>query len=272
MRFRITLVPRSKDSIIPINYQYPLSAVIYKVLAEADSGYATFLHEKGYQVEEGLKRFKLFTFSDLRMQFKLRGDRMSIKSNPEFTVSFHLPEAAQNFIKGLFINREIDIADAKSRATFSVQQVEALAALDIPKGTIDSVNFNLLSMIICGKKKENGDYEFLAPHHEDWQLMMVHNWKEKCKAAGLQYSETELAIMDIESSWDQKKPTSRLIVIKAETKAQTKIKGYRDFAIRAAGPSGALELLYNAGCGVYNSLGCGCLGTGEDHSNKKRNR
>lgn len=259
MRFKITIAPTSNHAVIPINYQYPLSAVIYKVLAEADAEYATFLHEKGYQVDDGLKRFKLFTFSELQAKFRLKGDRMHLLSHPALTVSFHLPEAAQHFIKGLFMNREIDIADAKSKATFLVEQVEALPALNIAKGTIESVNFDILSMVVCGKKKENGDYEFLAPKHEDWKPMALHNWKEKCKAAALELSETETAIMDIDPLLGEKKPASRLIVIKAGTREQTRIKGYRGISIKAIGPSKALQLLYNAGCGVYNSLGYGCL-------------
>ena len=65
MRFKILLSPISTPSVIPINYQYPLSAAIYKVLDKADSDYAAFLHKKGYRAAGSLKNFKLFTFSDL---------------------------------------------------------------------------------------------------------------------------------------------------------------------------------------------------------------
>ncbi len=263
MRFKITLVPKTRNPIVPINYQYPLSAVVYRILAEADAEYATFLHEKGYQVGDGLKRYKLFTFSDLQMRYRRKEDRMQVLSHPELVVSFHLPEAAQHFIKGLFSNREIDIADTKSKATFLVEQVEALPPLNLSKGSIDALYFDVLSMVICGKKKENGQYEFLSPEHPDWKAMTLYNWKEKGKALGLDLSETERAIMDIEPLLGEKKPASRLIVIKAGTGAQTRIKGYRGFGIWATGPSAALELLFNAGCGIYNSLGCGCLGIKE---------
>ncbi len=65
MRFKLFLASQTAGAIIPINYQYPLSAAIYRILAKVDADYATFLHEKGYVVGEGLKHFKLFTFSDL---------------------------------------------------------------------------------------------------------------------------------------------------------------------------------------------------------------
>lgn len=259
MRFTVTLVSTAHNPVIPINYQYPLSAVIYKVLAEADAEYATFLHEKGYQVGDSLKRFKLFTFSDLQAKFKLRADRMHLRSNPELIISFHLPEAAQHFIKGLFMNREIDIADQKSKATFLVEQVQAMPGLDIRTNKVSTVEFGLQSMVICGKKNGKGEYEFLSPEHRDWDDLLLYNWKEKCKAAGVELSKMEEGDMKIEPIFKKEKPKSRLIVIKANTKAQTRIKGYYKFEVRATGPKNALEVLYNSGCGVYNSLGCGCV-------------
>lgn len=259
MRFKITLGPQSSDSVIPINYQYPLSAVIYKVLAEADDEYATFLHEKGYQVDDSLKRFKLFSFSDLQAKFKLRADRMHLLSNPELIISFHLPEAAQHFIKGLFMNREIDIADQKSKANFLVEQVQTMSGLDIGTAKVSTVEFGLRSMVICGKKNEKGEYEFLSPEHRDWDGLLLHNWKEKCKAAGVELSKMEGDDMKIEPIFKKEKPKSRLIVIKANTKAQTRIKEYYEFGVSATAPKNALEVLYNSGCGVYNSLGCGCV-------------
>lgn len=259
MRFTITLLSTANTPVIPINYQYPLSAVIYKVLAEADAEYAFFLHEKGYRVGDGLKRFKLFTFSDLNMKFRREEDRMRVLSNPQLIVSFHLPVAAQHFVKGLFINRKIDIADQKSKATFMVEQVEALPGLSSEGPKTNTQTFDLLSMVVCGKKNEKGNYEFLSPEHRDWDKTMLYNWQEKCKAAGLDLDATQVDMMHIEPILKRGKPQSRLIVIKANTKAQTRIKGFYGFGVIATGPEMALEVLYNSGCGVYNSLGCGCL-------------
>lgn len=269
MRFIVTLTSTANNPVIPINYQYPLSAVIYKVLAEADAEYATFLHEKGYQVGDSLKRFKLFTFSDLQAKFKLRADRMHLLSHPELIISFHLPEAAQHFIKGLFKNREIDIADQKSRATFLVEQVEAMPGFDFGTDTVSTVELDLRSMVICGKKNDKGEYEFLSPEHRDWDGLLLYNWKEKCKAAGLELSKMEEDDMKIEPIFYREKPKSRLIVVKANTKAQTRIKGYYKFGVSATGPKNALEVLYNSGCGVYNSLGCGCVEVVQPSSTNK---
>ncbi|WP_084418781.1 CRISPR-associated endoribonuclease Cas6 [Arenibacter certesii] len=259
MRFSIILTPTSNNEVIPINYQYPLSAAIYKVLAEADAEYATFLHEEGHKVDNGLKNFKLFTFSDLRARFKLTGDRMKLSSPAKVSVSFHLPETAQNFVKGLFKERQITLADKKSKATFLVEQITSLPSFNLPERLISTVCFGLSSMLICGKKNTKGNYEFLSPEHRDWDALMLHNWKEKCKAAKLQQTQIEQDSMCITPIFKIEKPKSRLIVVKANTKAQTRIKGYYGFEVVATGSKMALQLLQNAGCGVHNSLGCGFL-------------
>ncbi len=46
MRFKISL--HTTDSVIPINYQYTLSAAIYKTIAKGNAEYAALLHETGY--------------------------------------------------------------------------------------------------------------------------------------------------------------------------------------------------------------------------------
>lgn len=121
MRFSLLLNSKNKQ-IIPINYQYPLSAAIYKIIKDADKEYAEFLHETGYG-----KGFKLFCFSDLRGKFKAEGDRLKLLNDRiSFEISFHLPEASQNFIKGLFMSQQMDIADKKSQVSFIVQTVETL--------------------------------------------------------------------------------------------------------------------------------------------------
>ena len=63
MRFKLTLrINRKYGDNLPYNYQYEQSAVIYRILAQADKQYSLWLHENGYSAN-GAKRFKLFTYS-----------------------------------------------------------------------------------------------------------------------------------------------------------------------------------------------------------------
>lgn len=60
MRFKLTITAQRGNS-IPINYQYPLSAAIHKILATGDSQYTQWLQlAAGYSADT--YNFKLFKF------------------------------------------------------------------------------------------------------------------------------------------------------------------------------------------------------------------
>jgi CRISPR-associated endoribonuclease Cas6 len=62
MRIRLSLNRTTKQRMLPMDYQYHISAWIYKVLKQADEDFALFLHEKGYGKNDP-KLYKLFCFS-----------------------------------------------------------------------------------------------------------------------------------------------------------------------------------------------------------------
>ena len=258
MRFQLTLQTITKIAKIPVNYQYPLSAAIYRIIAKGDAQYVSFLHERGYG-----KGFKLFTFSDIKCPFRIDGDRLLLLSDKvKIIVCFHLPKAADTFIKGLFMSQQIDIADKKSKTSFTVTQVESLALPLDAFNKNDVMEFLLkpLSPVVCGLKNEKGNYNFLSPSDDGYEEMLFLNWEEKCKAV----FEKEEAGQIMESSFIQilfykNPPKSRLITIKADTDAETKIRGFNNFEIRIKGKKEAVELLLNSGAGLYNAMGMGCV-------------
>lgn len=258
MRFQLQLDSKNRSPTIPINYQYPLSAAIYKILDKADSHYATFLHEEGYTVNGGLKHFKLFTFSDLKGRCKVNSDRLHINSIMELTVSFHLPEAAQHFVKGLFLSQDMDIADKKSKATFKVNSVEALSYpfAEIENKDKSTITVRAISACIAGIKNDKGEYDFIPPTDARFAFCIKHNWEQKLKALKIPFHENELKVaVNLKNT----KPKSRLITVKAFTKQQTRIKGYLNFEMELTGNQEQLQVIYNAGAGLYNALGMGCL-------------
>src|SRR5438552_18978688 len=101
MRFQLRLfaIDVGSSNELTLNYQYPLSSAIYKIIQRADDRFSAFLHDVGYGNKH--QRFKLFTFSDISTPFKIAGDRMRLlTSSAELTICFHVPVAAENFIKG----------------------------------------------------------------------------------------------------------------------------------------------------------------------------
>lgn len=260
VKLLLTLNSGREKQLMPINYQYPFSAVIYRILANADERYASFLHDTGYRQSDSLKSFKLFTFSDLKAPFKIQGDRLQLLTREAMiTVSFHLPEAAEHFIKGLFMNQQIEIADKVSRAVFNVARVETLSN-SLTQKTNQEVILQPVSPIVCGRKDEKRNYTFLSPEDERYEEMLFLNWQEKLKAfLGTDELDELMADAFIQIVFFKNPPKSRLITIKAGTPAETKIRGFNNFTIKIKGKKEAVELLLNSGVGLYNAQGMGCV-------------
>lgn len=257
MRLKLTLSACDSVPIIPINYQYPLSAAIYKVIQRANDEYAAFLHEKGYG-----KGFKLFTFSDLRCPFRISDDRLILANEPvTFQVSFHLPDAIENFIKGLFQTETINIADKKSKASFRVASVESLKnELDTyASNQIVSTEVQVLSPVVVGLPNERGNYTFLEPNDQRFTEVLIYNCREKIKTC-FDATIAENAILMIEILKNKYPPKSRLLTIKSDTPQQTKIRGWSNFRLKVTAEKRFIDVLMNCGVGVYNSMGCGMVG------------
>ncbi len=249
--------------VIPVNYQYPLSSAIYRIIAKGDSGYASFLHQTGYG-----KGFKLFTFSQINCPFKIVGDRLHLLNNElRFQIAFHLPEAMESFVKGLFQSEQIDIADKKSKVSFTVKSVESLSNLlqGYRENEIVNVPLKPLSPTVAGLQNEKGNYDFLAPEDTRFSQSLVYNWRNKIAAC---YDDVTAAtaLLMMEVILMKTPPKSRLIWIKADTPAMTKIRGWMNFGIKVTAERRFVELMMNAGVGVHNSMGCGCVAVRENRN------
>lgn len=262
MRLELKLNTTDKDRItIPVNYQYPISAWIYKTIAEGNHSFASFLHNKGFS--SGTKSYKLFTFSHLRFPargFKVEGDRMMILSGEcKITLSFMVPEAIENFITGLFKNQKFTLGDQISQAPLLVSTVEV-----IPEPSFNTkTSFRCLSPVIIAKKTEEGhSAEYLAPEHRDFERILFENLIHKYsasvssglfKSAREAMSEEQVMLFKLLNT-----PRRWGITIKDGTLQQTKIIGYTfDFHIEA--PVELINIGFSCGFGEKNALGMGCV-------------
>lgn len=266
MKFNIKLYCKEK-SVIPINYQYPLSAAIYKILAKGDAEYAAFLHEKGYG-----KGYKFFTFSNLKFKYKRDGDRMIIlDSKVEFTVSFHLPEASRTFVEGLFKSENIVIADKNSKVVF---QVQSIISLDNPLKEFSpqelmEVIVKPSSAIVTGIKNERGHYDYLLPDDKEFLPSLIYGWRNKIRDA-YDLETAEQAILSMELEYYQNPFRTRLMHIKSDSQAATKIRGSLNYKLKLRAERRFIELLLNAGIGIESAQGMGSLEVVEVINNNKK--
>lgn len=266
MRFKIELASSDniRGNILPINYQYPLSAAIYKILAKGDEAYAQFLHEEGYG-----KGYKFFTFSDLKGKFRVREDRMYILDPKiSFSAHFHLPEASQNFVEGLFKSEKIVIADKKSKTTFKVQSI---ISIENPLKRFDEreiiqVSVKPISAIVTGPKNDQGNYDYKTPDDAEFIPSLIYGWKNKIKD-GFDAEAAEGAVLMINVEYYRKPFRTRLIHIKDGRDDATSIRGSLNYKLSLTAERRFIDLVLNAGIGVEGSQGMGCLEVVEEIQN-----
>jgi len=108
MIYKITLAVSKKGSIIPFNYQYPMSCWIYNLIRQsADNQFSDFIHNIGYEFEN--KHFKMFSFSNLE-NFDYDVTKFGLKIKSEtlvFKIGFLSSEVALNVIQGLFDQQQL---------------------------------------------------------------------------------------------------------------------------------------------------------------------
>jgi len=265
MRLKINL-NRVQGDDLPFNYQYPLSSAIYKILAKGDEEYASFLHERGYG-----KGYKFFTFSDLRMKFKHEDDRMRLlNDNVSFYAHFHLPEASRTFVEGLFKSENIVIADKNSKVVF---QVQSIISLDNPLKEFSpqelmEVIVKPTSAIVTGIKNERGHYDYLLPDDKEFLSSLIYGWRNKIRDA-YDLETAEQAILSIELEYYQNPFRTRLVHIKSDSQAATKIRGSLNYKLKLRAERRFIELILNAGLGLYSAQGMGSLEVVEVNKNKK---
>lgn len=251
-----------QQNVLPINYQYEFSSWIYKTFHFGNKEFAEFLHSRGYFNEK--RQFKLFAFSNLQFEgrnaYKVQKDRLILNSGVcTMQLSTILPNALKYFIDGLFAQQEFEIGDKKSRVKFRVNQV----TIDPIQAFEQTVILKALSPICVAKSeiyqgKRQAQYK--SPEDEGYWQLLKSNLENKWQIVKeLDLIEEDTQTIDWQFKLLSKNIKSRLVHIKANTDAHTKVKGFLfDFELTA--PKHYLQTASLCGVGEENSQGFGCVG------------
>lgn len=126
MRLRIEL--RAPEAArVPVDHQDLLGPLVYRLLQASDPDYSRMLHDEGFLLDGGGKRFKLFCYSNLRVadrkRRRLEGDRLWIAPGMvEWYVASPVESFMNHFASGLLAQGEIRVGPAR----FCIAGVEAL--------------------------------------------------------------------------------------------------------------------------------------------------
>lgn len=260
MRFLISL-QKEAGSLLPINYQYELSSLIYKTIDRANSEFSDFLHHQGYLAFG--RSFRLFTFSRISFEgYRVAKDTGRIEHHGQtasIEISFLVDRAAEEFIKGLFLDQVLVLGDKISRVTYRVSGIEAIA----PPDFAERMHYRCLSPIFLRRKRKDGGEDYLHPNDEDYAPLLVQNLLAKARAfenAG----DVPLLIGEEQEVPDFTfQPNGKIfkngVRIKQLTDQETHLVSYMyEFEFRA--PVELQEIGYTAGFGHLRSQGFGCVG------------
>lgn len=258
MRFFISLERQSIRSVLPVNYQYELSSLIYRLIDRADSDFSEFLHGAGY-VAFG-KKYRLFVFSRLKFdQYQvIKGtDRIVHEGRKAwFEISFLIDRAAEGFIRGLFLDQGLEIGDRRGSVAYTITQV----AGQQPPLFSEWMTYRCLSPIFIRRKRPEGGEDYLHPGDRDFWILLVRNLTAKQQALALASAEGDLLTTCL-PHFDYKvlgKVYKNGVTIKQHTERETKLIGYAfEFSLRL--PKELQEIGYYGGFGHLGSQGFGCV-------------
>lgn len=253
MRFKLVLYADKQafGNILPINYQYEQSAVIYRILASGNEDYAQWLHDNGFALEK--KRFRLFNFSPLSIASRQQiDDRILIYSDTvDWYITFLPDKSTESFIKGVFADRIFQLGDKQSKVQFRVQSVEALP----PMHYKPEMTFKTISPACIVRREENSRIAYLSPLDPYAKDSILYSLTEKYKAFYGEPYEGDLVSYHF-TPLDA--PKEKLVTIKAATPGQTRVKGYK-CSFKICLPEMLMKILYETGIGSKGSLGFGMV-------------
>ena len=242
---RVEIAFETSNGVIPINYNYYLSSLIYSLVASINKELASSIHEKGFG-----KGFKFFTFSQLFFRnFRVEGERIKIFEGVGW---WYVSSVVEELIECLFssLSRRKDIKIANT--SFKISEVRILP----PKHFGSRERFRMLSPLALSvpvKKNKKLYHNYLTPYDPEFTRRFSENLVRKYKAL---YGQTPSGDVKIIPDWDYIKSRRRI----------TKLLNYKGVKIKAsifpfeiAGDPGLIKLGYEAGFGEFNSMGFGMV-------------
>jgi CRISPR-associated endoribonuclease Cas6 len=258
MRMRLTLMATQPKTTILLNYNYAVTALIYKTIGNASTEYAARLHDEGYEAE--YRRFKLFTFSRIETIRKRRLDDKLLLEDPKIFLCISSPvvEFIENFVSGLFQTETFSIAGAQ----FRLLEAETLPQ---PEFT-NRMKFQALSPITESIRDEQNRSSYLSPE-DDWSGVIQRNLLRKYFALhGRMPSDDRL-----KWKWDReyldeltrkgRRASAMIKIPKAGLGRPIDVRGWlAPFTVE--GNVELMELGYTTGFGARNSMGFGMAEVG----------
>jgi CRISPR-associated endoribonuclease Cas6 len=230
---RVYIKARYLGGYVHAHYNYYLQSFFYKALPPK---VRKSLHDMG--VEEGPRRFKMFTFSRIYGDFTRDEGRLLYRDFVYFAFSSALDTVVKYLYEYLNSNPEFVIDKAK----FVVDKV---LVKNFDKELASKGLFYTLSPVVVTKRTAEGS-KYLFPHQLEYDYLIKLNMKRKVLALTGKVFKTDLEVRV--ENW-------RRSVTKYK---RTRVEGVMG-KFKLTGTLTVLKVAYEAGLGVKNSQGFGML-------------
>lgn len=259
MRIVITFKPERNNFLLPVNYNYELSSMIYHIMSLSGPRFTSWLHSRGFQLD-GKKRFKFFNFSRLFFTEKeIQGDIIQAKGNFRMIFSSPIDESVlTNFISGMMeLNEFLYLGNKDIGSRIKVQNISIIPHPNFEKIT----KYIMLSPTVASLQDQNKRIVYLTPFDNHTSEVLTKNIVNKYETIFMEKCPYEINITFdkeyLESNWE-KGNIMKLITIKVANNSNAKIKGFMLPLSIETNPE-IHKLLYECGLGEKNSLGFGML-------------
>lgn len=259
MRLRVRLRCEHVPQQLPLDANYHLTSLVYRLLKTSSQDYSAFLHDDGY--EAGGKRFKLFTYSRLMLDDYLIEPPWIMARSPGvvWDIASPIDEFVEHLADGLLREGEIQLYDETFRADLTVERAEVRV---LPPFT-QQMRFVCRSPLVASRPVERDGRLFphyFRPDEPGLAEAVRANLMEKYRLIHGEAPAADALTLDFDSTYRRRKKgkIEKLVDFKG-----TKIKGVlAPFTV-----TGSPELIrvgYEAGFGEKNSMGFGMVETVDD--------
>lgn len=180
MRFKISLnvLPEEAGAILPVSYQYELTACMHRLLNEDKMRFNNWLNANGLKPEDA-RRVKLYSLSNLYVpRIFVEGDRLHINvPRVQVWISFMHNEGTEQLLRSCISNRKILLGDKKSRVAMQVGDISVVSGVEFH----ETMDYQSMSPVVVAGMRPNGSVEFLDPVNEVFGHFMfdgiVERWE-----------------------------------------------------------------------------------------------